>query len=109
VSREQGPVQLECAGHLTVRTIESLHARVREALEQQDVVTLDCTGANEIDLSFVQLLLSAYRSAGTRIALMQPLPEVLSNALRRAGLLTANGVDHPLWTQIQPQPVGAAP
>jgi ABC-type transporter Mla MlaB component len=51
-------------GALTMRTIEALHATLREAIKQYSSVSIDCTAATEVDLSFVQLLVAARASAG---------------------------------------------
>jgi ABC-type transporter Mla MlaB component len=51
-------------GALTMRTIEALHATLRDAIKQYASVAIDCTAATEVDLSFVQLLVAARVSAG---------------------------------------------
>ncbi len=91
------PCRLTFAGRLTVRGIDALHARLREALARHDAVTLDCGDAEAVDVSLIQLLVSAHRGAGGRLRLATPLPEVLREALARGGFLAGDGARHPLW------------
>jgi anti-anti-sigma regulatory factor len=79
-------------GSLTLRTVETTRAKLLETMERHQALEIDCSAATEIDLSFIQLLLSARtsaQSAGKTIALAQPLSGVLSDVLQRGGFLGA--------------------
>lgn len=88
------------AGDLGLRTCDATHAALLDAIAAHDEVVVDCTDADEIDASFLQLLLAARRTArtrGGRIRLSVPAAGVLLDALLRAGLISP---DHPdaFWT-----------
>jgi DNA-binding transcriptional ArsR family regulator len=75
---------------LTVRLAKQIRARIIEALGQFPSVTIDCSGATEVDLSFIQLILSARKSASASaktLSLAQPADGALLEALRQAGLV----------------------
>ncbi len=91
------PCRLTFSGKLTVRGIDALHERLRDALARHPAVTLDCSAAEAVDVSLIQLLLAAHRSAGARFGLAGPLPAVLRDALDRGGFLAGDGARHPLW------------
>jgi hypothetical protein len=64
-----------------------MHADLCAALLLGDLL-LDCTAVGETDLSFVQLILAARRSAaeaGRKFAVRQPMPAQLCDVLRRGG------------------------
>lgn len=97
-----GHVRLD--GALTVRNAAGIHQRLRESLRQHATVTLDCDAATDVDLSFVQLVLSARKSAslsGKSLSLVAPATDMLAGTLRRAGLLgvasASEGADHLFW------------
>ena len=50
-------------GALTIRDIAGVHASLAAALERHATVIVDCSAATEVDLSLIQLLLAARRSA----------------------------------------------
>jgi len=81
-------------GSLTTPTSEQTHQTIREALEGSDSVVLDCAGAEEIDVSFLQILVAAGRAAerGRKtIGLAGPAQGALAEALRRCGFAAAEG------------------
>jgi hypothetical protein len=85
-------------GALTVREIKVIHARIAAALHQYPAVTLDCSNATAVDLSFIQLVLSARKSAqgaGKTLALAHGPQGALRNALMQAGMI-AQGDDAPV-------------
>jgi ABC-type transporter Mla MlaB component len=90
-----GPVgRLVLDGALTIREIEDMHARLRDTLGAHGDVDVDCGQATDIDLSAVQLLVAARRTAaarGTRLDLVRPAGPALTAALTRGGYLTADG------------------
>jgi ABC-type transporter Mla MlaB component len=77
-------------GSLTVRTIAAVHSKLSNVLQHHAAVAVDCAAATEIDLSFVQLLLAARKTAaraGKTLALARPASGALHDALLRTGLL----------------------
>jgi ABC-type transporter Mla MlaB component len=85
---KHGRVVLE--GAVTLRTIDSTHAALREALAKHAKIEIDCATATEIDLSAIQLLLAARKSAeaaGKSLALSAPADGALRDALSRGGFL----------------------
>jgi len=77
-------------GALTIRHIRAIRDRLMEALSGSQTVRVDCVAATEVDLSFIQLMLSARRSAmaaGKTILLSAGESSVLHDALVRAGML----------------------
>ncbi len=90
-------------GALTMRNIAAVQARISEALRRRSSVEIDCSAATEIDLSFVQLLLAARKSAvrlGKSLTLAAPPSDLLRDVLARAGLLsTAGGDEAEFWAK----------
>jgi anti-anti-sigma regulatory factor len=105
-SKARNTVEVErCVldGALTLRTIEATRAKLLEMMDRHQALEIDCSAATEIDLSFIQLLLSARtsaQSAGKTIALAQPAG-VLCDVLQRGGFLGAvpgqATVDEAFW------------
>jgi anti-anti-sigma regulatory factor len=97
------PGRVSLGGALTVRNAEEIRSRLLDALRQHPTVRIDCTAATDVDLSFIQLVLSARKSAaatGKCLSLTPPATDVLSDALVRAGLLGAaddKPVDRLFW------------
>lgn len=90
----QGSHRLTFGGALTVRHADRIHESFVDALRQHHHVVVDCAQATQVDLSFVQLVLSARRSAaaaGKRLSLATPAAGDLLDILRRAGLATPAG------------------
>jgi ABC-type transporter Mla MlaB component len=96
-SPEAGTVmRLRFAGVQTVSTIEQAAAVLRQALAQAATVVVDCADLQEADLTFLQLLLSAQRSAvaaGKRFSMAAPASGVLAQALIDAGLRNSEGTE----------------
>jgi hypothetical protein len=91
-------VQLILDGALTMRTVETVRATLRTALESLSGATstglaptgfdIDCSAATEIDLTFIQLLIAARLStgaAGRRLSLAPGPNGVLLDTLTRGG------------------------
>ncbi len=55
--------QVAFAGDLTMRTVDTTHATLREAIARGCDLSIDCTAATEVDLTFIQLLVAARASA----------------------------------------------
>jgi len=101
-----GDGRIVLTGELTIRTIEAAHARLRERLAQRADLEIDATGATQVDVSFIQLLLAARRSAaaaGTAVALAAPAAGALRDALIRGGFLSPvaghSSADDAWWLQ----------
>ncbi len=81
--------RLVLVGELTLQTADDIHARLLE-MAGQPVVEIDCSGATEVDLSLVQLILAARASAqrsGRTVALAQAAAGPLYETLQRGGFL----------------------
>ena len=92
--------RLPLDGALTVRTIGTTRDAVLDALAKHAAIEIDCTCADTIDLSLIQLLLAARRSAqaaGKRLTLVAPADGALRHALEQGGFLPAEGAD-PFWS-----------
>jgi hypothetical protein len=97
-------VPLVFAGALTMRTVDDIHATLREAIERPDSaadppadpaadplgarISIDCAAATEVDLTFVQLLIASRISAprvGKTVQLAAPADGALLDTLTRGG------------------------
>jgi ABC-type transporter Mla MlaB component len=79
---------LRLKGRCTVEHAADLKAALVDALHSQEHLLVVLDEVNEIDLSFLQLLCSAHRTAITRnkcFALDGDLPEVFKRAVEGAG------------------------
>lgn len=79
---------LRLSGDCGLRAIRALRDELAAALAASSAVEIDCANAERIDLSFVQLFVSAARTArveGKRVALTN-LSEAAQAAFARAGL-----------------------
>ena len=98
-------------GPLTVRNIVTLQERLLEALQTGLPTEIDCSGATEVDLSFLQLLIAARRSAagqGSALTCRGPASGPLRDVLVRSGFTGAAEESSPaaltLWLQGEPTP-----
>jgi len=79
-------------GCLTTATSEGTHRTLASALNAADRIVIDCSEVSEVDVSFLQTLYAARRSAesaGKQIALSAPPSGPLDEALRRCGFAAA--------------------
>ncbi len=60
---QPGVARIRIDGAVTVRGVAAVHASLAAALEQHAMVIVDCSAATEVDLSVIQLLLAARRTA----------------------------------------------
>lgn len=77
------------SGEMTVRESEAIRKKISDALEGDIHLTLDCADVTRVDLSFIQLILAARKSAaaaGMTLTLRHPAGGVLAEALARAGI-----------------------
>jgi len=82
------PFTLVLAGSLTVSQSEAVQASLLDALTQHSTVEIDCSDAEEIDVSFLQILISASRTASAwnkNLRLSSPPSVLLSEAMNRCG------------------------
>jgi len=81
------------AGPLTVAVCENLQAELSAALERADDIMLSLDPDAEVDLTFLQLLIAAERSAtarGKRVALEAPPTGAFAEALTACGYAAAS-------------------
>jgi len=89
-------------GSQTVRTIETTRDRLRAELARSDAIAIQSGAVEDVDLSLIQLLLAAKRSAdraGKSLTLALPVGDKLRAALHNAGILAGPGgtSDETLW------------
>jgi hypothetical protein len=80
---------LPLAGALTIRDMPQIHVRMRDILATHAAMAIDCRAVTEMDLSFLQLVLSARKTAAAArkgLSFIPPATGVLSDTLGRAGL-----------------------
>ena len=97
---ELHPAGVMLDGVLTVRTAATVRSALIEALTEHQAVEVDCSAAETIDLSLIQILLAARLSArqqGKQLTLAAPAAGVLRAVLERGGLLPPSGAD-PFWS-----------
>ena len=71
-----------------MRSAEAVRATLQAAFEHDADIAIDCSAADEIDLSFIQVLIAARASASRRggsVALAAPPGAVLLDTISRAG------------------------
>jgi hypothetical protein len=86
------PFVVELSGELTIRRITDLHLQVAEALRDHETVTARIADEATVDLSFIQLIESARRTAaedGLVFNLDGPATGPLLQTLERGGFLAA--------------------
>ncbi len=102
---KQGSVTLD--GKLTVNQAEKLRMLLMKALTEADEVRVDFASVSEVDLSCLQLLCAAHRSASRikrRFSLSADWPERFTQTVEDAGYMRLTGcrldVDHGcLWVK----------
>lgn len=86
------PRTLTLGPDCTIRTTRALQGEMIAALAETPALTLDCAGVERADITFVQIVLSAARTAdrqAKRLALAN-LSAVTAAAFQRAGLPAHN-------------------
>jgi len=97
--QEKREVQLRVADLANVRNIAEIHARLLDVYRNSDGVVLDLSDLADVDLTFVQLIEAARRTAaadGKAIALAAPAMGVLLDTLERGGFLSSKQ-DNAFW------------
>lgn len=93
MTQSAAAARLVLAGALTIGTADTVHATLRAAIEPTSGVgptdiSIDCSEAGEIDLSFIQLLIAARISAqllGRAVSLATCPDGALLDTLTRGG------------------------
>jgi ABC-type transporter Mla MlaB component len=83
---------IEFVGELTIKTIADAHSDLAAALTASDAVQAQVAEDAAVDLTFVQLLQSARRTAreaGAAFGLAAPAAGALRETLERGGFLSA--------------------
>jgi anti-anti-sigma regulatory factor len=104
-SGKQGNIKLD--GNLTVGQAEELRSLLIKAIIDAEEVHLDFGTVTDVDLSCLQLLCSAHRSASRmkkRVSLSDDWPEVFKKTVEEAGYSRNTGcrldIDHTcLWVK----------
>ncbi len=98
------PHVISLAGPVGLRNVAELAAELQRGLSASGPIVVDCAGLTEIDLSAVQLLLAAQRTArasGRAFALAAPPDGALGALLMTTGFLAEDGApltpDGGLW------------
>ena len=82
------------SGSLGVREAARVGAELHQALSGSDTLLLDCSGLTQVDLSIIQLLAAAHKTAvaaGKVLRLITPTGDPLAALLRQAGFVSADG------------------
>ena len=82
------PFVLSLTGSLTTPRAEAIHCEVLAAVNGHANVAIDCSGASEMDVAFIQILIAAHRFAaqsGKSVALASPPAGLLADTLLRCG------------------------
>ena len=87
--------RIELTGAITIREIEAVRRDLLAKLAAKAPLEIDMSGVTEADISLVQLILSAEKSAGATLRLLRPYPEAVQQVLARSGLDAAGAT---LWT-----------
>jgi ABC-type transporter Mla MlaB component len=81
---------LRLSGAMHLRTLADPYAALVQAFAAGTDLTLDLSEVEEADLTFVQLIVSAQRTAeaqGVNLALAAPAPEPILQVLERGGFI----------------------
>jgi outer membrane murein-binding lipoprotein Lpp len=91
------------AGACTVAKADEIHAKLLDMVARYAILEVDRNDADEVDLSFVQLLLAARASArlaGRTVRLARPAAGTLLDVLHRGGFLAGQTpADCAFWLQ----------
>jgi anti-anti-sigma regulatory factor len=101
---EPAPARVVLDGALNIRTIETVHGKLLAALAEHASVHIDCTAAETVDLSVIQILFAARQSAlraGKQLTLAAPAGGALRIALEQGGFPPSGNAeqgDDPFWS-----------
>ena len=86
-----GETVLKIPENATIGSVDSLFEQVTATLNSSDVIVVDFSAIKTVDISFVQLLISAKHTAtrdGKKMRLSAPASGPLLEILEQAGLLS---------------------
>lgn len=92
--QQDGPARVVLSGPATIREADAVYAQLVAALQRDANVEIDCTDVSEADLTLVQMLLAARKSAdaaGHALVLAGASGGALQEALRRGGFVSGEG------------------
>lgn len=96
--------RLTLEGPSTVRNAEAVHSQLTGFLKRRRNIEIDCSQVTEIDLTFVQLLIAARKTAhqmGKTLVMSEPATGSLRDVLSQCGLLSktdgADGDERAFW------------
>ncbi len=88
MSFDASPFALAFKGCLTISQAEAVQAALLDALQNHPAVEIDCSGVEEIDVTFLQILVSAGRTAiawNKSLRFASPPVGLLADAIGRCG------------------------
>jgi hypothetical protein len=95
-------VTVTFSGAATIRQVDEIADRLGQALARSGPILLDCSGLEEVDFSFIQLVVAAQKQAarqGTSLAMASPARGALLDALAVCGV--DNGPRRDFWLHQQ--------
>jgi anti-anti-sigma regulatory factor len=81
---------VKLSGVIDIRSIDNSFVKIKKAAADGASIEIDLTDVADIDLTFLQLIESARRSAaqaGAEIRLSQPAEGIIRDTLKRGGFL----------------------
>ena len=86
----------------SLRSIRPLHAEMVAAFKSDGDLAIDCSAITTCDITGIQLLVSAAKTAEAsgRVMRLDGVPDVLSVALDRAGLVLSPAADRILIREV---------
>lgn len=86
---------LKLAGELALRQVGEIGAQLRDAIAHHKKIDVDGAGISAIDISVIQLLVSAFKTANAadkNFCVSFPAGSALDTALQRTGFITSEGI-----------------
>jgi anti-anti-sigma regulatory factor len=79
-----------CGESLTISEASEMREVILNAFQESADVTIECSSATEVDVTFLQLLVAGRRAAEAKnasLSVSAPLDSAVATALRRAGFV----------------------
>ncbi|BBU64277.1 hypothetical protein MSC49_42120 (plasmid) [Methylosinus sp. C49] len=92
------PAIVDCVGKLTISESTGIREAMLAAIDRCDDVVIDCSGASEIDLTFIQLLIASRRTAmerGRSVRISAAMDSLVAETSRRAGFVAEDIITTP--------------
>jgi len=99
-NQEQEPLVLKLSGEMTIRTITDAWRNLQDAFQASDNIIVDLSDIGTTDMSFIQLLLSAQKTAEARnkaFHLSAPVKGDFRQDLERGGFLEPPSGTRTFW------------